>query len=97
MYTLVLLELAPKNVRVNSVNPGVVVTELQKRGGLDDVAYAKVRVSVVVVFARNLPNSCNICKNILVGMRQFFPIVRLLIKACIVTQHVKLGRNSFFK
>ncbi|XP_064600953.1 3-oxoacyl-[acyl-carrier-protein] reductase FabG-like [Liolophura sinensis] len=35
------LELAPKQVRVNSVNPGVVVTELQKRGGLNDEAYAK--------------------------------------------------------
>ncbi|KAK7089320.1 3-oxoacyl-[acyl-carrier-protein] reductase FabG-like isoform X1 [Littorina saxatilis] len=37
----VALELAPKQVRVNSVNPGVVVTELQKRGGLTDAAYAK--------------------------------------------------------
>ncbi|XP_034250742.1 3-oxoacyl-[acyl-carrier-protein] reductase FabG-like [Thrips palmi] len=37
----VALELAPKGVRVNSVNPGVVVTELQKRGGLDAEAYAK--------------------------------------------------------
>ncbi|XP_074640033.1 3-oxoacyl-[acyl-carrier-protein] reductase FabG-like [Tubulanus polymorphus] len=35
----VALDLAPKNVRVNSVNPGVVVTELQKRGGLDEQAY----------------------------------------------------------
>uniref|UniRef100_A0A8W8JFI7 3-oxoacyl-[acyl-carrier-protein] reductase n=1 Tax=Magallana gigas TaxID=29159 RepID=A0A8W8JFI7_MAGGI len=35
------LELAPKQVRVNSVNPGVTVTELQKRGGLDEEAYAK--------------------------------------------------------
>ncbi|GAB1611002.1 uncharacterized protein LOC115220356 [Argonauta hians] len=34
------LELAPKQVRVNSVNPGVIVTELQKRGGLSDEAYA---------------------------------------------------------
>lgn len=35
------LDLAPKQVRVNSVNPGVIVTELHKRGGMDDEAYAK--------------------------------------------------------
>ncbi|XP_078336268.1 3-oxoacyl-[acyl-carrier-protein] reductase FabG-like [Crassostrea virginica] len=35
------LELAPKQVRVNGVNPGVIITELQKRGGLDEEAYAK--------------------------------------------------------
>lgn len=35
------LELAPKQVRVNSVNPGVIITNLQKRGGLDDEKYAK--------------------------------------------------------
>ena len=35
----VALELAPKQVRVNSVNPGVTVTELQKRGGLSDEKY----------------------------------------------------------
>ena len=34
------LELAPKGVRVNAVNPGVTVTELHKRGGMNEQAYA---------------------------------------------------------
>lgn len=33
------LELATKNVRVNSVNPGVTVTNLHKRGGMDEDQY----------------------------------------------------------
>lgn len=34
------LELASKGVRVNAVNPGVVVTNIHKRGGMDEDAYA---------------------------------------------------------
>ena len=35
------LELAPKEIRVNAVNPGVVVTNLHKRSGMDDEGYEK--------------------------------------------------------
>jgi NAD(P)-dependent dehydrogenase (short-subunit alcohol dehydrogenase family) len=31
---------APEGIRVNAVNPGVVVTELHRRGGMSDDAYA---------------------------------------------------------
>jgi NAD(P)-dependent dehydrogenase (short-subunit alcohol dehydrogenase family) len=34
------LELAPKKVRVNAVNPGVVVTQVHRRGGMSDENYA---------------------------------------------------------
>jgi NAD(P)-dependent dehydrogenase (short-subunit alcohol dehydrogenase family) len=34
------LEMAPYGVRVNAVNPGVTVTNLHKRGGMDETAYA---------------------------------------------------------
>lgn len=34
------LDLAPNGVRVNAVNPGVVVTNLHRRGGMDDARYA---------------------------------------------------------
>lgn len=33
------LDLAPNNVRVNSVNPAVIVTEFHKRLGMDDATY----------------------------------------------------------
>jgi NAD(P)-dependent dehydrogenase (short-subunit alcohol dehydrogenase family) len=35
------LDLAPLGVRVNAVNPGVVVTNLHRRGGMDESRYAE--------------------------------------------------------
>ncbi len=34
------LELAPKGIRVNAVNPGVVVSNLHRRSGMDEAKYA---------------------------------------------------------
>lgn len=37
----VALELAAKGVRVNSINPGVIITDIHKRGGMNDEEYSK--------------------------------------------------------
>jgi len=43
------VDLAPKNIRVNAINPGVIRTELQKRGGMNEEAYeAFVERSIAV-------------------------------------------------
>jgi NAD(P)-dependent dehydrogenase (short-subunit alcohol dehydrogenase family) len=34
------LEMAPKGVRINAVNPGVVMTQLHRSGGMDEETYA---------------------------------------------------------
>ncbi|XP_052238397.1 3-oxoacyl-[acyl-carrier-protein] reductase FabG-like [Dreissena polymorpha] len=49
------LDLAPKQVRVNSVNPGVIITEIHKRGGLDEEGYQKFLERTKVTHALGRP------------------------------------------
>lgn len=56
----VALEVASRGVRVNAVNPGVIVTDVHKRAGMTDENYAKV-ITVVIGIA-----SCPVCSTILI-------------------------------
>ncbi|CAG2218984.1 unnamed protein product [Mytilus edulis] len=49
------LELAPKQIRVNSVNPGVIKTEIHKRGGMDEEAYQKFLERTKITHALGRP------------------------------------------
>jgi NAD(P)-dependent dehydrogenase (short-subunit alcohol dehydrogenase family) len=42
MTRTVALELADRGVRINAVNPGVIVTEIHKRGGMSEQDYQQV-------------------------------------------------------
>ncbi len=46
-YTIIeIIELAEKGVRVNSVNPGVIVTNIHRRAGQTEEQYAKVKIKI---------------------------------------------------
>lgn len=55
----VALELATKNVRCNSVNPGVTITNLHKRGGMNTEAYAKFLEHSKTTHAMGRPGDAN--------------------------------------
>ncbi|XP_013380564.1 uncharacterized protein LOC106151726 [Lingula anatina] len=51
------LELAPKQVRVNAVNPGVIVTEIHKRGGMSEEQYAQFLARTKTTHALGRPGT----------------------------------------
>lgn len=55
----VALDLAPKQVRVNSVNPGVIVTELHKRGGMSEKQYEEFLERCKATHALGRPGQAN--------------------------------------
>lgn len=53
------LDLAPKQVRVNSVNPGVTITNLHKRGGMNEEQYAAFLTRTKDTHAMGRPGDAN--------------------------------------
>jgi NAD(P)-dependent dehydrogenase (short-subunit alcohol dehydrogenase family) len=55
LISFIKIELADKGVRVNAVNPGVIVTNIHKRAGQNDENYAKVVATIDLKIFRFKP------------------------------------------